>query len=73
VQVTALSAAVMIGVSLTLDHWFYLYITWFFGLVMAGIAPRPVVPGRNSPTTAAPDHPPTTMPSAPGSAGRVHA
>jgi hypothetical protein len=30
-QVAALAAAVMIGLQLSVDHWFYLYIPWFFG------------------------------------------
>jgi hypothetical protein len=37
-QVAALAAAVMIAVELTAEHWFYLYIPWFFGLLMAGLA-----------------------------------
>jgi hypothetical protein len=40
VQVAALSAAVIIATELTLEHWFYLYIPWFFGMLMAAIAPR---------------------------------
>jgi hypothetical protein len=39
VQVSALSAAVIIATQLTLEHWFYLYIPWFFGMLMAAIAP----------------------------------
>ncbi|MGZ9101275.1 MAG: glycosyltransferase 87 family protein, partial [Brevundimonas sp.] len=38
IQVVALSAAVMIAVQLTLEHWFYPYIVWFFGMLMAAIA-----------------------------------
>lgn len=34
VQIAALSAAMLIGVQLTLEHWFYLYIPWFFGALM---------------------------------------
>jgi hypothetical protein len=30
-QVAALAAAVMIALQLSVDHWFYLYIPWFFG------------------------------------------
>jgi hypothetical protein len=30
-QIAALSAAVMIALQLAVDHWFYLYIPWFFG------------------------------------------
>jgi hypothetical protein len=40
VQVAALSAAVIIATELTLEHWFYLYIPWFFGMLMAAIAPQ---------------------------------
>jgi hypothetical protein len=36
-QVAALSAAVLIAVELTAEHWFYLYIPWFFGLAMAAL------------------------------------
>ena len=39
VQVSALSAAVIIATQLTLEHWFYLYIAWFFGMLIAAIAP----------------------------------
>ena len=42
-QAAALSAAVIIAVELTAEHWFYLYIPWFFGLALAGLtaATRP--------------------------------
>jgi hypothetical protein len=37
----ALTAAVLIGFQLTLTHWFYLYIPWFFPFVaLAVLAPR---------------------------------
>jgi hypothetical protein len=36
-QAAALAAAVMIAVELTAEHWFYLYIPWFFGLALAGL------------------------------------
>jgi hypothetical protein len=36
-QVAALAAAVLIAVELTAEHWFYLYIPWFFGLALAGL------------------------------------
>jgi hypothetical protein len=36
-QVAALAAAVVIAVELTADHWFYLYIPWFFALALAGL------------------------------------
>lgn len=36
-QVAALSAALMLGVQLTLHHWFYLYIVWFFPLFLIAL------------------------------------
>jgi hypothetical protein len=40
VQVAALAAAVLIAVQLTADHWFYLYIVWFFPPLIAALAGR---------------------------------
>ena len=37
-QVAAFSAALMLGVQLTLHHWFYLYIVWFFPLLLIALA-----------------------------------
>jgi hypothetical protein len=37
-QVAALSAALMIAVQITLHHWFYLYIVWFFPLMLIALA-----------------------------------
>jgi hypothetical protein len=37
-QIAALAAAVMIAVELAAEHWFYLYIPWFFGLALPAIA-----------------------------------
>jgi hypothetical protein len=43
----ALTGAVLIGFQLTLTHWFYLYIPWFFPFVaLAVLAP---LPGRGRP------------------------
>jgi hypothetical protein len=44
-QVAALGAAVIIAVELTAEHWFYLYIPWFFALVLAGLV---TATGRSS-------------------------
>ncbi len=41
VQVAALAAAVLIAVQLTAEHWFYLYIPWFFGLAITGLVCQP--------------------------------
>ncbi len=40
-QIAALSAAVLIAVQLTAEHWFYLYIPWFFGLAITGLVGQP--------------------------------
>src|ERR1700761_2816672 len=37
-QVAALGAALMLGVQITLHHWFYLYIVWFFPLMLIALA-----------------------------------
>jgi hypothetical protein len=53
-QVAALGAALLIGIQLTAEHWFYLYIVWFFPLLlvaMATAATRPVA--RRPPAPAA--------------------
>ena len=48
-QVAALAAAVLIAVQLTADHWFYLYIVWFFPpLIVALAAPGAEVIRRRS-------------------------
>jgi len=38
VQVAALSAALLISLQLTLHHWFYLYIVWFYPLFLVALA-----------------------------------
>jgi hypothetical protein len=38
VQLAALSAALLIALQLTLHHWFYLYIVWFFPLLLVALA-----------------------------------
>jgi hypothetical protein len=37
-QVAALGAALLIGVQLTMHHWFYLYLVWFYPLLLVGMA-----------------------------------
>jgi hypothetical protein len=39
---------VLIAVELAAEHWFYLYIPWFFGLALAGLA---AATSSSSPTT----------------------
>jgi hypothetical protein len=36
-QVAAFGAALMLGVEITLHHWFYLYIVWFFPLMLIAL------------------------------------
>jgi Glycosyltransferase family 87 len=37
-QLAALAAALLIAVQLTTEHWFYLYIPWFLGPLLAALA-----------------------------------
>ncbi len=39
-QVAALGAALLIGVQLTMHHWFYLYIVWFYPLLLVAMTSR---------------------------------
>ena len=43
-QVAALAAAVVIASQLAVDHWFYLYIPWFCGLIFVALS----TPDRHS-------------------------
>ncbi len=38
VQVAALGAALLISIQLTAEHWFYLYIVWFYPLLLIAMA-----------------------------------
>jgi hypothetical protein len=50
VQLAALSAALLILLQLTLHHWFYLYIVWFYPLLLIALAASPE--GKSPPTPA---------------------
>jgi uncharacterized membrane protein len=39
-QVAALGAALLIGLQLTAEHWFYLYIVWFYPLLLLAMTVR---------------------------------
>jgi hypothetical protein len=60
VQVAALGAALLIALQLTMQHWFYLYIVWFYPLLLIAMAattatgeePEPS-PARRSPPAPA--------------------
>ena len=48
VTVAALGAAVLIGMELTVDHWFYLYIPWFLPFLLIALLASGIVPlGRD--------------------------
>jgi hypothetical protein len=40
VVLAALAAAVLIGVEITFDHWFYLYLPWFLGPLFVALLAR---------------------------------
>ena len=52
-QVAALGAALLIGVQLTMQHWFYLYIVWFYPLLLVAMAVRAPFGGHSSSRKAA--------------------
>jgi hypothetical protein len=61
VGLAAACAAVIIAVQLGIDHWFYLYIPWFFALVMIALLGRygpPVRRRTDAPSESARSHPP---------------
>ena len=52
VGLAAACAAILIAVQLCIDHWFYLYIPWFFGLVMLALLGVLAVPRAPAPAPA---------------------
>jgi hypothetical protein len=56
VGLAAACAAVIVAVQLGIDHWFYLYIPWFFPLVMIALLGRfgPAVRGQPAAAASAP-------------------
>jgi hypothetical protein len=57
-SLAAATAAILIAVQLGVEHWFYLYVPWFFGLVMIALlglpARLPSGPGAGGPGGATP-------------------
>jgi hypothetical protein len=49
IQLAALSAALLILLQLTLHHWFYLYIVWWFPLLLIALAASPARTSRPGP------------------------
>jgi len=46
-QIAALAAAVLIALQLTAEHWFYLYIVWFFPVLIAALLAGDTPGGRD--------------------------
>jgi hypothetical protein len=46
VQVAAFGAALIIALQITMHHWFYLYIDWFYPLLLVALAALPAKAGR---------------------------
>jgi hypothetical protein len=52
VGLAAACAAVILAVQLGIEHWFYLYIPWFFPLVLIGLLGRYSAPARGERTAS---------------------
>ncbi|HVC06277.1 MAG TPA: hypothetical protein VND98_01655 [Solirubrobacterales bacterium] len=50
IQVAALGAALLLALQITMHHWFYLYIVWFYPLLLVAL----VALGSDSPPAASP-------------------
>jgi hypothetical protein len=65
VQLAALSAALLILLQLTLHHWFYLYIVWFYPLLLVALAATETRDEATSPPAEPASSPARTSPPAP--------
>jgi len=59
VQLAALSAALLILLQLTLHHWFYLYVVWFYPLLLIALAALPVRTSQPIPADSPQPPPPS--------------
>jgi hypothetical protein len=59
---TALSGALMIGIELTVTHWFYLYIPWFLPFALVAMVPDWPPPARLAPRAPEPEQTPAREP-----------
>jgi len=59
VQLAALSAALLVALQLTLHHWFYLYIVWFYPLLLIALAALPARTSPPDPARSRPQEPPS--------------
>jgi hypothetical protein len=55
-RIAALAAAVLITLQITAEHWFYLYIVWFFPLAVVALAGERPAAGRDVSPTHEADH-----------------
>jgi len=58
-QLAALSAALLIALQLTLHHWFYLYIVWFYPLLLIALAASPAGKSQPDPSRSRRQEPPS--------------
>jgi hypothetical protein len=58
-QLAALSAALLILLQLTLHHWFYLYIVWFYPLLLIALAALPAEKSQPDPSRSRRQEPPS--------------
>jgi hypothetical protein len=54
IELAALSAAVLIALQLGVEHWFYLYIVWFFPPVMVALLGVHPAPDTSAPVDRSP-------------------
>ena len=53
---TALSGALIVGLELTLTHWFYLYLPWFLPFALLALVPDWTTPApRDAPVESRPE------------------
>jgi hypothetical protein len=58
----ALSGALLIGIELTVTHWFYLYIPWFLPFALLAMVPDWPPPRRRPREAVAPQRAPAPEP-----------
>ncbi len=66
VQVAAFGAALLIALQLTLHHWFYLYIVWFYPLLLVAVSALPAEAVKRTAEEPAPSPARTSQPTPAG-------
>ena len=73
-RLAALSAALLILLQLTLHHWFYLYVVWFYPLLLIALAASPARTNRPDPDRSRrQEHPSPKRPPRPSRTGSASA